>query len=37
VQFYVRIGNGTRAITDPNERDKYVLQRWGTPPAAAPQ
>ena len=37
VQFYVRIGNGTRAITDPKELDKYVLQRWGTPPASAPE
>jgi len=28
--FYVRIGNGTREITDPAERQKYVAARWGT-------
>jgi type I restriction enzyme, R subunit len=28
--FYVRIGNGTREITDPAERQKYIATRWGT-------
>jgi type I restriction enzyme R subunit len=28
--FYVRIGNGTREISDPTERQKYVATRWGT-------
>ncbi len=28
--FYVRIGNGTRAISDPAERQKYLAYRWGT-------
>lgn len=28
--FYVRIGNGTRQITDPDERQKYVASRWGS-------
>lgn len=28
--FYVRIGNGTREITDPGERQKYIASRWGT-------
>jgi hypothetical protein len=27
--FYVRVGNGTRAITDPAERQKYIADRWG--------
>ncbi len=27
--FYVRIGNGTREITDPAERQKYLALRWG--------
>lgn len=27
--FYVRIGNGTREITDPAERNKYIAARWG--------
>lgn len=31
--FYVRIGNGTREITDPTERHKYTAARWGTSPA----
>jgi len=26
--FYVRIGNGTREITDPDQRQKYVAGRW---------
>jgi hypothetical protein len=26
---YVRVGNGTRAITDPAERQKYTADRWG--------
>lgn len=28
--FYGRFGNGTRAITDPEEREKYQVQVWGT-------
>ncbi|MDQ1666842.1 MAG: type restriction enzyme subunit [Actinomycetota bacterium] len=27
--FYIRIGNGTREITDPAERQKYIASRWG--------
>lgn len=27
--FYIRIGNGTREITDPAERQRYVSSRWG--------
>ncbi len=27
--FYGRFGNGTRAITDPTERERYKLQVWG--------
>lgn len=27
--FYGRFGNGTRAITDPSERERYQLQVWG--------
>jgi type I restriction enzyme R subunit len=27
--FYVRIGNGTREITSPDERQKYIASRWG--------
>ncbi len=30
--FYVRIGNGTREITDPSERQKYIASRWGSEP-----
>ncbi len=26
--FFVRIGNGTREITDPDERQKYIASRW---------
>ncbi len=28
--FNGRFGNGTRAITDPEEREKYQVQVWGT-------
>jgi hypothetical protein len=28
--FYGRFGNGTRPITDPAEREKYVAQVWGS-------
>ena len=28
--FYVRVGNGTREITEPAERQKYIASRWGT-------
>lgn len=36
--FYIRIGNGTREITDANERQKYTATRWGNggAPTAAP-
>ena len=27
--FYGRFGNGTRAITDPSERERYRVQVWG--------
>jgi hypothetical protein len=27
--FYVRLNNGTRAIEDESERERYVAQRWG--------
>ncbi len=27
--FYVRIGNGTREISDPVERQRYIASRWG--------
>ena len=27
--FFVRIGNGTREIADPAERQRYVSSRWG--------
>ncbi len=27
--FYGRFGNGTRAITDPGERERYRIQIWG--------
>ena len=30
--FYVRIGNGTREITDPAERQKFIANRWGSSP-----
>jgi type I restriction enzyme R subunit len=26
--FYVRIGNGTREISDPTEKQKYIASRW---------
>jgi type I restriction enzyme R subunit len=32
--FYVRIGNGTREITDPAERQKYLASRWTSNAAA---
>jgi type I restriction enzyme, R subunit len=32
--FYIRIGNGTREITDPAEKQKYTASRWGTADAA---
>ncbi len=28
--FYVRLGNGTREISDPQERQKYIAGRWGS-------
>ena len=28
--FYIRIGNGTREITDPAEKQKYIASRWGS-------
>jgi len=30
VAFYIRIGNGTREITDAGERQRYLAHRWGT-------
>jgi type I restriction enzyme, R subunit len=33
--FYIRIGNGTREITDTAERGKYIASRWGRGAAAA--
>lgn len=27
-RFYVRIGNGTREITNPDERERYIAGRW---------
>jgi len=30
--FYIRIGNGTREITDPTERQKFTASRWGQVP-----
>lgn len=35
IAFYVRIGNGTRELTDPAERHKYVAARWGNTPLTA--
>ncbi len=32
--FYVRLANGTREVTDPAERQKYIAGRWG---ASAPR
>ncbi|MGH2654939.1 MAG: AlbA family DNA-binding domain-containing protein, partial [Actinomycetota bacterium] len=32
--FFVRLNNGTRAIRDERERERYIAQRWGT--AASP-
>jgi type I restriction enzyme R subunit len=33
--FYIRIGNGTREIAEPAERQKYIASRWGvTAPSA---
>ena len=29
--FYVRLNNGTRAIKDEKERERYIAQRWGRP------
>lgn len=28
-RFYVRLNNGTRAIDDERERQRYIAQRWG--------
>jgi type I restriction enzyme R subunit len=28
--FYVRRSNGTKAIADEEERDRYIAERWGT-------
>ena len=28
--FYIRIGNGTREIAEPGEKQKYIASRWGT-------
>jgi type I restriction enzyme R subunit len=29
--FFVRLNNGTRAIRDERERERYIAQHWGTP------
>jgi type I restriction enzyme, R subunit len=29
--FYVRLANGTREISDPAERHRYAVARWGSP------
>jgi len=29
--FYVRLNNGTRAIEDEKERERYIAHRWGRP------
>lgn len=34
-RFYVRLGNGTRQITDEAEIERYVAQRWGRGSVAA--
>ena len=28
--FYIRVGNGTKKIPDPKEKQRYVSGRWGT-------
>lgn len=28
-RFYVRMGNGTREVTDESEIEKYIAGRWG--------
>jgi hypothetical protein len=28
--FFIRLNNGTRAIGDERERERYIAQRWGT-------
>jgi type I restriction enzyme R subunit len=28
--FFIRLNNGTRAIEDDGERERYIAQRWGT-------
>lgn len=30
--FYVRIGNGTREVADPDEKQKFIASRWGATP-----
>jgi type I restriction enzyme R subunit len=32
--FYIRIGNGTREISHPEERQKYIASRWNSSAAA---
>ena len=27
--FYIRLNNGTRAVEDEKERERYIAQRWG--------
>jgi len=34
--FFVRINNGTREITDPEEREKYIAMRWSSTQAELP-
>jgi hypothetical protein len=35
--FYVRRSNGTKAIADEEERERYIAERWGTPGPAEPE
>jgi len=28
-QFYIRLNNGTRAVEDDRERERYIAERWG--------
>lgn len=27
--FFIRLNNGTRAVEDPKEHERYIAQRWG--------
>ena len=28
-KFFIRLNNGTRAVTDEEQRQRYIAQRWG--------